>query len=83
MAKKPDPALQEGNETKPGIADGADQMRDAPDPPILTVRGPEKGRWRAGIFFGPEPVEVEMYSLTEDQLAAIHGDPQLTVIGRD
>lgn len=50
------------------------------DPKTLTVRGPVRGRWRAGMLFGPDPVDVEISSLTDDQLLSIHGDPELTVV---
>jgi hypothetical protein len=48
--------------------------------PVVLVKGPAKGRWRAGRLFGPEPVEVAIGDLTEDQQRAIADDPELTVI---
>lgn len=46
---------------------------------VLRVTGPAKGRWRAGRKFGPEPVEIPVAELTEEDLAKLEGDPELTV----
>lgn len=46
---------------------------------VLRVTGPAKGRWRAGRKFGPEPVEIPVAELTEDDLAKLEGDPELVV----
>lgn len=46
---------------------------------VLRVTGPAKGRWRAGRKFGPEPVDIPVAELTEDDLAKLEGDPELTV----
>ena len=46
----------------------------------VLIRGPAKGRWRAGRFFGPEPVELLINDLTEDEKVALAGDPELTII---
>jgi len=43
------------------------------------VTGPAKGRWRAGRKFGPEPVDIPVAELTEDDLAKLEGDPELVV----
>ncbi|MGC9368706.1 MAG: hypothetical protein ACP5DX_04105 [Paracoccaceae bacterium] len=43
----------------------------------ITVTGPKQGRWRAGRHFGPEPIEIPLDELTEDQIAAIEADPRL------
>lgn len=71
-------------ETLPQVATAAapatGRKRPA-DPKVITVRGPTRGRWRAGLFFGPEPVDVDLSALSDEQLQAIHGDPELTVVG--
>lgn len=46
---------------------------------VLRVMGPAKGRWRAGRKFGPEPVDIPVDELTEEDLAKLEGDPELTV----
>jgi len=46
---------------------------------ILTVRGPEAGRWRAGVRFGPTPIELEIAKLTAEQIKQIESDPLLSV----
>ncbi|WP_295081118.1 hypothetical protein [Tabrizicola sp.] len=46
---------------------------------VLRVTGPAKGRWRAGRKFGPEPVDIPVAELTEDDLAKLEGDPELVV----
>ena len=45
----------------------------------ITVRGPVDGRWRAGTKFGPIDIVVDLSTLTPAQLAAIEGDPLLSV----
>jgi hypothetical protein len=43
----------------------------------ITVKGPSAGRWRAGRKFGAEPVEILLADLSDEQLAALQGDPDL------
>lgn len=47
--------------------------------PSLVVIGPRRGRRRAGRQFGPEPVTIPLAELSDDEIAAIKGDPALTV----
>jgi hypothetical protein len=47
---------------------------------VVIVKGPAKGRWRAGRHFTSEPVAIPLDDLTEDQQAALIADPELTVI---
>jgi hypothetical protein len=47
---------------------------------VLRVKGPAKGRWRAGRHFGPEEVKIAAADLTEDEIAQLNGDPLLTVL---
>lgn len=63
-----------------GPAAGADHIDQAPQPSI-TVFGPAKGRWRAGRFFGSEATIVLLSDISDDQLLALHGDPELVVTG--
>ncbi|QGM46733.1 hypothetical protein [Methylocystis heyeri] len=46
---------------------------------IIKVRGPEDGRWRGGLWFGPSEVEVDLSTLSTEQLAEIEGDPYLSI----
>ena len=46
---------------------------------VLVVRGPERGRWRAGRKFGPEPVAIPLDDLTDGEIAALKDDPVLLV----
>ena len=47
---------------------------------VLRVRGPEGGRYRGDRGpFGPEETELPLASLTDEQIAAIEGDPLLSV----
>lgn len=45
----------------------------------VVVKGPEKGRWRAGRHFTMEPTSIPLSDLTEVQIEALCGDPLLTV----
>lgn len=47
---------------------------------VLRVKGPAKGRWRAGRHFGPEEVEIAAADLSEDEIARLTADPELTVL---
>lgn len=46
---------------------------------VLVVRGPEKGRWRAGRHFGPAAVEIPVADLKKAEIEAIESDPTLSV----
>lgn len=48
--------------------------------PVLTIKGPAKGRWRAGRHFGPEAVRIATRDLTDAEISALAGDPELTVV---
>lgn len=56
------------------------------DPPqtdagaVLTIKGPAKGRWRAGRHFGPDVVTIPAADLTEAQIEALMDDPELSVL---
>lgn len=58
----------------------ADQVKDAVEnglTPVIRVVGPSVGRRRAGYHFGPEPVDLPLADLTEDQVLALQADPAL------
>lgn len=46
---------------------------------IIRVRGPEDGRWRAGIKFGPVEVLIDLGTITPEQLAEIEADGYLSI----
>ena len=62
-------------DTQPGPE--AASLQPAP-PEVLIVRGPQRGRWRAGRHFGPDEVHIAIGDLTDDELDAIVGDPLLS-----
>lgn len=45
----------------------------------ITVRGPELGRYRAGLHFANADTPVDLSTITREQLEAIESDPHLTV----
>jgi hypothetical protein len=46
---------------------------------MLAVTGPKRGRWRAGRHFGSTPVVIALADLSDDDIAALQGDPALTI----
>ncbi|PWE29969.1 hypothetical protein DDZ14_16130 [Maritimibacter sp. 55A14] len=58
----------------PGGAKGGGTIADA-----LIVRGPRRGRWRAGRKFGPEPVTIPVADLSLEEIGALQSDPHLSV----
>ncbi len=66
MAKKPDVAAE-----APKPAGGPDEF--------IKVIGPEDGRWRAGIKFGPLGTVLCLADLDADAFAAISSDELLDV----
>ncbi|NEX47606.1 hypothetical protein [Pseudotabrizicola algicola] len=46
---------------------------------VVRVVGPEKGRRRADRRFGPEPTDIPLADLSEDDLQALRRDPALIV----
>lgn len=62
--------------------EGADLAPSSPTDKgfILRVKGPAKGRWRAGRHFGPEAVDIPADELSEEDMQKLHGDPELTVL---
>lgn len=63
---------------KPSGTDPAPVMAGAPGE-IVKVRGPEDGRWRGGIQFGPIELEIDLSTVTAEDFAAIEADPYLSV----
>jgi len=45
----------------------------------LTIKGPARGRWRAGRHFTPEAVIIRARDLTPAQFEALMDDPELIV----
>ena len=54
----------------------APEMAGAPGE-IVKVRGPEDGRWRAGIQFGPIEREIDLGEITAEDWAEIEADAHL------
>lgn len=50
---------------------------------VLIVKGPAKGRWRAGRHFTPEALVIPATELTEAQIEQIEADPELTCTWQD
>lgn len=50
-----------------------------PDVVAVRVKGPRRGRWRAGRHFTDQVTEFAPGDLTGDELAAFEADPELTV----
>lgn len=46
---------------------------------IALVVGPQAGRMRAGRWFGPEPVEIDVGEISAADFARIMSDPALIV----
>lgn len=46
---------------------------------VVLVRGPEDGRRRGGLSFGPVDVEVDLGAIARVDMAAIMADPHLSV----
>lgn len=82
-----------------GAAEEENQPEDTARPPVagldgatIVVTGPKKGRWRSGLYFGPEPTlledqrflpaEGEPPHLAGERLYAILTDPRLTCVVR-
>ncbi|ODM49858.1 hypothetical protein A9320_28250 [Ruegeria sp. PBVC088] len=85
-----EPATEEGQGSAPAAEAAAAPQEAAklaaPDPEqppegVLTVIGPKKGRWRAGRHFTPEPVEIPLANLSEEEIAMLVADPKLTLSG--
>ncbi len=47
---------------------------------VYVVRGPEDGRFRGGLLFGPIPQEVNFDEIGAERATAIVMDPELSVI---
>ncbi|MCA0849691.1 HI1506-related protein [Salipiger thiooxidans] len=68
----------------PAAAEGLDGTSAATGQPlVVVVTGPRKGRWRAGRHFTAEPVTIPAGDLSEDEIAALQGDPRLSVETRE
>lgn len=85
----PTPALSQGTDGLAAAGEGQPSPDTAPEAhatieqvsdqsQIVLVKGPVGGRWRIGMHFGPEPIEVDCARLTEAQQKALD-DPILTI----
>lgn len=81
-------ATDDGSQPQTTGADAAPVTKTPPEqkppekPPIresVRITGPKKGRRRAGYRFGPEPVDIPLDDLSEEDSAALIGDPTLTI----
>lgn len=63
----------------PGVDQPRDQDDHQPSRMEVVVVGPKQGRWRAGRHFGAEPTRIPLQELTEDEKAALVGDPVLII----
>lgn len=64
---------------KTANSDNADAATAGKKGETITVVGPVDGRWRAGKNFGPTAIDVDLSTITVAQLAAIEGNPLLSV----
>lgn len=48
---------------------------------MIVVVGPQKGRWRIGRHFGPEPVTLARSDLGDEEIQRLRDDPELFVNG--
>jgi hypothetical protein len=83
MADQTDPGAATAP-AKPAKGKGASTTADAPvmagaEGEIVKVRGPEDGRWRGGLQFGPIEREVDLSTLTPEDWAEIEADPYLSI----
>ncbi len=84
-AATPDPAAQVPDTTGAATASAAaaaapvdpKPAKAAKAPAVVTVKGPTKGRWRAGRHFGPEPVEIPLEELSKADVERLKADPEL------
>ncbi|MBY6117393.1 hypothetical protein KUW09_24590 [Mameliella alba] len=65
------------NSAAPTKSPAPDQLPEG----VLTVIGPKKGRWRAGRHFSPQPVQIPLAELSDDEIASLDSDPKLTLSG--
>lgn len=49
---------------------------------VVEVTGPPRGFRRAGRRFGPEPTVIPMADLSDAEIAALSGDPNLVTVIR-
>lgn len=69
---------EDGKTAKPGAAPVAPTKPKPETGLTITVIGPKKGRWRIGRHFSPEPVEIPLEDLSEDEKQALISDPALS-----
>lgn len=65
--------------TDPKTADApASEMAGAPGE-LVKVRGPEDGRWRGGLQFGPIKQTLDLSTITAKDFDEIEADPYLRI----
>lgn len=65
--------------TDPKTAEApAPEMAGAPGE-LVKIRGPEDGRWRGGLQFGPIEQVIDLSTITADAFDEIEDDPYLRV----
>ncbi|SDY55358.1 hypothetical protein [Citreimonas salinaria] len=70
-------------ETGGGAAASRTPIPTKAKPLVVVVKGPKRGRWRAGRHFGAQPVTIPLEELTEGEKAALIADPRLSVETRE
>jgi hypothetical protein len=64
---------------KPSQTDVAAPVMAGAAGEIVKVRGPEDGRWRGGLQFGPIELEIDLSTITAADFEEIEADSYLTV----
>lgn len=75
----PDPAEQVATEAESQATPQIAPLADPGPGPSLVVKGPARGRWRAGRHFSAEPTSIALSDLDERELALLQGDPELSL----
>ncbi len=85
LAEKVTAAEGDNKSSKPPADQAKGKKTRATDPAggAIVVTGPKKGRWRAGRYFGHEPVEIPIEELSKKDAKKLASDPQLTIEEKD
>lgn len=79
-----DTAPATGEDTAPATGEDtapAGLAMIGPEPVMITITGPKRGRWRAGRHFTPAPVQIPLADLSDDEIEMLRDDPKLSVAG--
>lgn len=74
-----DAAASDGGRANDKITFVAEKFLIARPAQAIRVIGPGRGRYRLGRRFGPEPVDIPLDELTEDDRHVLANDPLLTI----